>query len=389
MMPRRTLPLVAIGLLLALLGSGVVAPSAHAQVDADAINLTSQRVPARITIEGTYQWYEDEGQAISQWATPLNVFVPITRGWSLGLAASRADVTGDALEGLAGFDDVQVATTYATEIGASSLVASVAANLPSGKQRLTLDEFQTSVVLSQNYFGFRVAGFGQGFNVAPSLTWAVPVGDRVVVGAGLVYQWRGAYEPLDVLEGQYQPGAEAGGIVGVELRVGPTFTLSADVAHTRYGTDQQVDLGAGRDDVDLLELGARSSARLQARSYGGSSELRIDVRADYYAESTNPQTGDTQQTLPSQLVGQVRYETGLSRIVRGWGLLGARYYEAVDGFQAVLLDRALPREEKLIVDLGLGAAVRLGGGLRIHGRGIYSLGDLDGIEASLGLTKSL
>jgi hypothetical protein len=388
MMPRRFPRLLAISLLLALLWGGT-GGLAYAQVDADAINLTSQRVPARVTIEGTYQWYEDEGQGISQWAAPLSVFVPITRGWSLGLTASRAHVTGDALEGLNGFDDVQVATTYATEVGASSLVASVAANLPSGKQRLTLNEFQTSVVLSQNYYGFRVAGFGQGFNVAPSLTWAVPVGESVVVGAGLAYQWRGAYEPLDVLEGQYQPGAELGGIVGIELRAGPSFTVSADVSHTRYGTDQQVDLGAGRDDVDILELGPRTSARLQARSFAGFDEWRLDVRADYYADSTDPRTGEQQQTLPSQVVGQLRYATRLSRTLRGWGLVGARYYEAVDGFQAVLLDRALPSEEKTIVDLGLGLTVRLGAGLRIQGRGIYSLGDLSGIETGLGLTKTL
>lgn len=381
--------LLVVGLALVLTTSLGETTTVHAQVDPESINLTSQRSPTQVTFGASYQRYDDDGQIISQWATPLSVFVPLTRQWSVGLTAQRASVTGDALESLDGFDDVQVATTYATPIGRSSLVVSLAANVPSGKQTLTLDEFQTSVVLSQNYYGFRVAALGQGLNVSPSLTWATPVGERVVVGAGVVYQWRGAYEPIDILEGKYQPGSEVGGIVGIEVRAGRTFTISADLSHTRYGTDQQVDLGGDMDEVDILDLGPKTSARLQARSFAGFNELKIDVRGDYYAESTDPNTGEQQQTLPSQVVGQVRYTTPLSDAIRGWVLVGGRYYDASQGFQGLLLDRALSGEERAILDLGLGSMIRLGGGLRIQGRGIYSLGDLSGLEVGLGLTLSI
>jgi len=141
--------------------------------------------------------------------------------------------------------------------------------------------------------------------------------------------------------------------------------------------------------VDILDLGPKTSARLQARSFVGFNELKIDVRGDYYAESTDLNTGEQQQTLPSQVVGQVRYTTPLSDAVRGWVLVGGRYYDAAEGFQGLLLDRALSGEERNILDLGLGSMIRLGGGLRIQGRGIYSLGDLSGLEVGLGLTLSL
>ena len=60
---------------------------------------------------------------------------------------------------------MQVTLNHARKVGAHSLVFSLGANLPSGKSELTREEFQTSIVLSRNFFPFHVPSFGQGFSV--------------------------------------------------------------------------------------------------------------------------------------------------------------------------------------------------------------------------------
>src|SRR5690606_28120510 len=114
---------------------------------------------------------------------------------------------------------------------------------------LSSEEFRTSVLLSQHVYGFRVPVLGQGFNAAPGLTVAVPVSDRVVVGVGFAYQYRGAFEPLD--DGRsYDPGDEVLVTGGLDAALSDTWTISGDASYALYQTDRL-------DDEDRYRSGTK------------------------------------------------------------------------------------------------------------------------------------
>lgn len=353
----------------------LLAWASGAMAQENSLYLSSQRQPVRATLGVVYQSYDKDDFNISEFSVPLSLSVPIGRKIGFSARAGQASATADGLEDLSGVSDVQVGVSFLQNIGSSSLVLSLGANLPSGKRELTEDEFRTSLFLSQHFYNFRTPGFGQGLNIAPGFVWAFPVGEGVVLGLGASYQYKGSYQPLADMTEDYDPGDEITVTGGLDFKLSPTTSFSTDVTYTTFGNDT---LG----DQELFAVGSRIAATGQMLAYFGQNELRLVGRYRTESQSTLPAgAGGTDQelrALPAQALVRVAYRQALGTMFRV-GLLG----------EARLLGETALFEKASLFDAGLLPEVILSPSVRIQSRFIYTFGDVTGFEAGGGLSLAL
>jgi hypothetical protein len=114
------------------------------------------------------------------------------------------------------------------------VVLTVAANLPTGKTKLTDDELVAAGVAASELIPFPVSSFGSGANVTSGLAVAVPLAGWAV-GAGGSYRITAGYTPLASIDSSYKPGGELRLRVGADRLVGQgrvslgfTFSSFAD-----------------------------------------------------------------------------------------------------------------------------------------------------------------
>jgi hypothetical protein len=368
---------------------GNAAPPVAAQDASSLIGLGSARRPVQVTLAPAYQAVRDDGQTIGQTTTSLQLLVPFARRWTFAAATGYARSTGTGLTSVGGLDDLALSLTYAQPLGRSTLVASLGTRLPSGKQRLTgqpqpgvgiTGELGTTTLTSQPFYGFRVGTFGEGFAFKPSLTWAVPLGERVVVGAAATYRYRGPYDPVAGAESSYDPGDEVIVSGGLSVALTGTSALSVDLAYTRFGRDElgaQATVQAGRQLALTSEV-----IRNLARGY-----VRVVGRYQDQARSSVPDSRfplaeavfRDQQITPTQ--GQVLAEVSLrvgSRLVLA-PRAGARFYGAVRG-------AAFQQEAQQVVDVGVTPTIELGRRLSLQVTGGLTVGTFTGYQVGLGTT---
>ncbi len=153
--------------------------------------------------------------------------VPIGAIWTvsdrLGLdfgvryaSATRTPETGSKAS-VSGLTDTQVRASY--QIVPDVVVFTLAANLPTGKTKLTADELVAAGVVASELIPFPVQSFGAGANVTTGIAVAVPVMGWAV-GAGGSYRLSGAYSPLSTTDSSYKPGGELRVRVGADRVVG-------------------------------------------------------------------------------------------------------------------------------------------------------------------------
>lgn len=351
------------------------ASSAAAQQPFD-VSLTSERQPVRIALQPTWQHYDDEGQAIAEWSMPLVAVVPLGDDMMFGLRTGVASAGGTDLTQVTGLGDVQATLSYTRPVGAGSIIANLGVNLPSGTTALAADEFETMTRLSQNFYGFRMPGLGQGFNVAPGATWAVPAGEHVMVGLGASYQWRGSYTPVDALDGRYNPGNEVRLTGGLDVQVGPTATLSGDVTLTLFGDDTI-------DDVEQYGPGRKLTLTGQYLHTMGFNALRAVVRYRSQARSSVPVgvgggTDERLRVLPNQGTAFVTYRYRVQERVHIVWRVDGRFF----GETAVYASKSL-------VSVGAAPELAFDDGWTLTPRFAYTFGSLTGVEAGLGVAVEL
>ncbi len=361
-----------IALLLLAAVTGWIGGSAGAQSVAEDYGtgaLTSQRQPLRIVVQPMYQYFEDTDRGITEWSVPLRATIPLREDLQLSLRGSFASATGDGLATVSGLSDAQASLSYVRPVGDGSVILSAGVNAPTGKQELTLSEFATATLLSQNFFDFRVPGFGQGLGLATGATWAVPVGEDVVLGLGGSFRYQGGYTPVEGMTEDYTPGNEVLITGGLDYRLSRTSALSGDVSFTIYGTDQ---LG----DVDRFEAGNRFAAAVQYRRDQGYSTLRVLARYEGREKSTLPAvgTGSAQelQLLPSE--GAVRgvFTTRLGETADLEVWAGGRMFGETDAF-----------DQKVLAVIGLMPQWAASDQLTLAPRIAYTGGDITGLEGGL------
>ena len=221
---------------------------------------------AYIKIMPNFQMWSIEGNYdISETSFPIMVYYPISRKFNLSLRGNQANIAGD-VNTLSGLTDTQLSCSYHLET--AHLVFNVGLNLPSGKKELTVTEFQTSSQIAYSYFNFKVPGFGQGFNVSPGISWALPFTDNFVFGLGATYQYKGGFKPLKNMGDNYEPGDEILLTSGFDIKLAPTTTFAADFLYTIYAEDK---IGG----QSVFDSGDKIMVSCQLRSYQKFNELLL------------------------------------------------------------------------------------------------------------------
>ncbi len=347
-----------------------LAPPALGQAAGEpaALYVGSEQQPVRVTFEGLYQRFGDLAEA----SLPLRLYVPIGEHVALGLNTSYAAVSGDDVETLSALGDVQIAASYFQPIGTGSLVTSLSFNVTTGSSALSFGEFRAATLASQAAYAFRVPSFGQGLRVAPALTYAFPVGERVALGLGAAYQYRGPYEPLADEPDAYDPGEEVLLTLGADLEVTPTSSVAVDLSLGLNGTDRW-----GPTDYEPGNTGAATVQFLQVI---GPHEVRAFARYRARGKSALPDASFSAQTaVPTHLTVGGEGQVQLSPALRLGALARVRSYSR----------SALLGEGQTLADLGLAPVLSVSERLHLTGRFVYTLGSFSGVTAGGGLSVAL
>jgi len=127
------------------------------------------------------------------------------------------DAAGQAKTTVSGLTDTQVRAIY--QVVPDVVVLTVAANLPTGKTKLTADQLVAAGVVASDLIPFPVASFGSGANVTTGIAVALPVLGWAI-GVGGSYRLTGEYTPLAAVDSSYKPGSELRLRVGADRVVG-------------------------------------------------------------------------------------------------------------------------------------------------------------------------
>jgi hypothetical protein len=176
-------------------------------------------------IEAKQYSFGDESSIdhIRQIALPIAVGVPIGRRASLDIGTYYASTSvkgGDTDETISGFTDTQLKLSYV--FGNDAVVASVAVNLPTGKEKTDQTEFFTGASVSSAFLLFPVNSYGTGTSVTPGLAAATTLGSWNV-GLAASVRWSAEYQPFEgdtISEARYQPGLETRIRLGADRLVG-------------------------------------------------------------------------------------------------------------------------------------------------------------------------
>lgn len=342
---------------------------ALAQEDSDVI---SQR--GVLQIAPLFQRWSIDSAAVSQSSAVLYLYHPLSRSASVSLRGSFGSTSGDVTT-LGGLTDVQLAGNYYLE--SANLIFALGLGIPSGKRQLSLEQFQTSAVLAENIFRFQIPNFGSGFNLSPSVMWALPVSDDIVFGLAAGFQYRGEYTPIENA-GTLKPGNEFLGTVGVEIRTAETASFALDVVYTRYGRDKL-------NGSEVFASGDKIRATAQFKASFDRNELVVvgSFRSKGKAETGfgGTFTPLQQRLTPNQGEVFVAYRASFSDQFATQFILEGRFFEKTSAFfsgYSMVGIGAVP-EIVLATDVVMPLRLRYSYGTKEGAKA------LNGIEAGLGL----
>ncbi len=330
-----------------------------------------------VNVMPVYQrWTVSDASSFSQTALSLGVFVPLGRDWSASLRTTAAGVSGD-VPSLGGPGDTQVGLSY--NLTEYNVVLNASANLPSGKEKLTPEEFQTSILISKNIFDLHVPNYGQGAGVTIGGIWGIELNKDVVLGVGASYAYLGSYTPLEQYDDQYDPGEELLLIGGVEYRASQSLDLAFDMIFTSYSRDKL-------KDKEIFAAGNKIVVNAQLTHHFGDDELWVFVlyrsRAkSQYAVGESFVT-EANRFIPNQFELRAHYEHRLTPTLSGKILLsGGLSGETADRFSGAT-----------ILGIGLAADIRITSSITVAPVAKYHVGTLkddvnvNGIMGGVGIS---
>ena len=275
----------------------MVANSIFADNDPYVINQKAQ-----VTISSFYQLWQSNDENFSEFSIPLYLYYPFSRSFSLTISGQQANASGDKYTTLSGISDTQLNLSYFIE--SANLVINSGVNLPSGKKELTVEEFQTTKMLSLNHFNFRTPNFGQGLNLNLGATWAYPISKNFVIGLGGSYQLKGAYRPISDLEFDYKPGDEILITTGFDIAFSKVTSVSFDGIFTTYSADKY-------NNKDVFKTGNKIVIAMQFKHYIGYNDFWLLLRYRTRAKSSLPIAGilteKNEKTIPNNIEMAAHY----------------------------------------------------------------------------------
>lgn len=221
-------------LILGLILSSLIFLAADIFAQVGVQTLQSRRLLS--TSAGAQFWRAGDNQ-IMQISVPLTFVYPVNEKLLLDITASPAfnsmNTGIDAT--LGGLSDTRLRGSYL--LNERNFLITFGLNLPSGKRSLKVDEFSVASVLAIHALDFQVPVLGQGFEVNSGIVKAFDL-NRMVIGVGAGFLFRGPYQPLDGADFDYDPGEEISLSAGVDYDIGRKNKLMMDLSYTLYTTDR-------------------------------------------------------------------------------------------------------------------------------------------------------
>lgn len=190
-----------------------------------------------ISVGGSFQQWsiEEMDDPIQQTVVPIVCFYPLTPNWYLNVSNSPA-YAAFGNSSLSGISDTWIRTTYITPNEKFMLNLGIGA--PTGKAQLSNNEYVMLMSLSENAFRFRLPSYGQGLNVKVGGGMAIPLQGKSVLGLGVNYIYKDAYNFLNGLDIEYNPGDEINIVTGISVPVGKQGKWSTDIIYSIYNKDK-------------------------------------------------------------------------------------------------------------------------------------------------------
>lgn len=242
----------------------------------------------------------NDSTSFSELTNYLWMSYTIERNTRISVTTRYASVGGD-LDRLSGLSDTQVLISQYFAERTFGIEAGV--NIPSGKTKLTEEEFLTSRVISQNIFGVNTSNFGQGLNMFFGLTWTQPFSDDFVFGAGLSYQIKNEYQPLKDFSDKYNPSNEISATAGFDVKLSEFSTLTGDFTGIFYQSDEL-------NGQKVFTAGNRFIFNTLFRQYFGFNALSVNIL--YRMISVDKIEGaptiiDNEKNNPNQFYGSLGF----------------------------------------------------------------------------------
>ncbi|MBN1892847.1 hypothetical protein JW906_00050 [bacterium] len=272
-----------------------------ASVAADEVFIISQQGFVQASL--SYQsWISSGKTLISEFSTPLFFYYPLGKNTSLSAYTSMASAGGNSLHRLTGLGDIQSTLNYYME--SLNMKFSLGLNLPTGKKAVSMEEFSTLYLLSLTMYRFRTPSFGQGLNLSPGFSWAIPAGEKWVFGLGASYQVRGSFTPFEGMSKKYDPGDEWMVTGGFDFRAGEKTIVTGDMIFSAYGKDR-----IGGEEKFLA--GDKKAVNVQVKHRLPSGILSLLLR--YRSRDKNQiaiaggMLPEAQKTIPDEFQASGRY----------------------------------------------------------------------------------
>lgn len=271
-------------------------------------------------------WSIEDSISFSEFTNLLNASYFFSDNTNLALTSQYAAVGGD-LNPLSGLSDMQILFSHYLDNKIIGFQAGV--NIPSGKTKLTSDEFVTSRMISQNLFAMNTPNFGQGLNAFVGVTWTQPLSKTFVIGAGLSYQYKNEYQPLKDVSAKYDPSDEFSVTGGFDVNLSKSSTITADVTGVFYGSDEL-------DGVKIFKTGNRLISNLLYRQYFDFNILSINFIYRHISVEEIEGSGpvlDEEKINPSQFYSGVSFYHKISpEFLMNYGLFLILYEETATYF---------------------------------------------------------
>jgi hypothetical protein len=312
---------------------------------------------------------------ISEFSVPVSFYAPLGKNSSLSFYMAQATAAGDSLKKLGGFGDPQLTLGHYFE--PLRMNFSLGVNLPLGRKKLTYEEFGTLYQLSLSAFRFQTPSFGQGLNVSPGVAWAIPLNELFVVGLGASYQYRGPFQPFEVMVGKYDPGDEWVVTGGLDVRLSQNTLLTADYYTSFYQTDklnQEAVYQAGKKQVVSVQFKYHSGFKSLwvFWRYRTREKNQVAIAGGLLPENEKSQPDET------ELSGVYRFRPGERQLFITLFLDG-RFLRKTSVFDKTTLTAV-----GLMPEVTVSEKVKLPVSLKyINGK--YGSRNITGFEASLGM----
>jgi len=248
---------------------------------------------------------EDREDPLQQTAVPIVCYYPVSPNWHLNLSntpatASYRDST------ISGLSDTWIRTTYVTPN--ERFMFNIGIGMPTGKTELSNEEFGLVVGLSENALRFRLPSYGQGFCGKVGGGVAFPMEGGSVIGLGLNYMIKSAYQYMADIDWEYDPGDEFNVVAGISVPVGRQGKWSTDIVYSIYSADQlneQDILDAG----DKILINTSLAYKMRSGFFYGAIRFRQRGKNDLFVP--DDQNGGTVSKISKKTIGDQVETDGL------------------------------------------------------------------------------